>query len=211
MDKGITKEIFQHKELQTPLGIVLHKNDGIPKPTFQGFSLPVVVKPCNGGSSIGVSIVHTEQDYYNAIEKSFQYEDELIIEEYIEGRELSCAVLAGQALPPIEIIPKTGFFDYINKYQAGVAKEICPADLTEEITKEIQRMTLKAFQVLKLQVYGRVDFILNDKGQLYCLEVNTLPGMTPTSLLPQEAKTIDLNYEDLCELIIKRSIEEKYL
>lgn len=112
------------------------------------------------------------------MEKSFRYEDELVIEEYIKGREFACGVIDGEALPPIEIIPKTGFFDYANKYQDGATEEVCPANISEEISERMKALTVRAFHALKLNVYSRADFLLDENGNLYCLEVNTLPGMT---------------------------------
>ena len=210
MDKGLTKQIFLQAGVDTPNGVCIHKNKSKKSPEALGLSLPVVVKPCCGGSSIGVYIVNTPEEYEEALEKSFHYEDEVVIEEYIKGREFACGVIDGEALPPIEIIPKTGFFDYANKYQAWATEEICPANISEEVSKRMQELTVRAFHALKLNVYSRADFLLDDKGNLYCLEVNTLPGMTAASLLPKEAKVAGIEYGDLCELIIRKSLEARY-
>ena len=121
MDKGVTKQIFQQAGVDTPKGVCIHKNKKKKELDDLGLTLPVVVKPCSGGSSIGVYIAQTAEEYAEALENSFRYEDEVVIEEYIKGREFACGVIDGEALPPIEIIPKTGFFDYANKYQAGGA------------------------------------------------------------------------------------------
>ena len=110
----------------------------------------------------------------------------------------------------VEIIPKTGFFDYANKYQADATLEVCPADIPEETASRMMELTVKAFRALKLNVYSRADFLLDEKGNLYCLEMNTLPGMTAASLLPKEAKAAGIEYGDLCELIIKKSLEARY-
>lgn len=207
MDKGIAKQIFKMAGVPTPLGTTLKKeNKGVALSEL-GLSLPVVIKPCSGGSSIGVYIVDTEREYKDAIEKSFCYENEVVIEPYIKGREFSVGIIDGKALPVIEIIPKTGFFDYANKYQSGATEEICPAPIDEAIAEKMQRATELAFKSLKLDIYSRADFLLDEKGELYCLEVNTLPGMTATSLLPQEAKAAGIEYGELCELIIKKSLE----
>lgn len=207
MDKGITKQIFKMSGVPTPMGTSLKKSKKDTPLADLGLKLPVVVKPCSGGSSIGVYIVDTEKDYCDAIEKSFTYEDEVVIEPYIKGREFACGIIDGKALPVIEIIPKTGFFDYANKYQAGATEEVCPADIPDEIAEKMQRATELAFKSLKLDIYSRADFLLDENGDIYCLEVNTLPGMTATSLLPQEAKAAGIEYSDLCELIIKKSLE----
>ena len=210
MDKGFTKQVFLQSGIDTPSGACLHKNAADRSVSSLGLDFPVVVKPCSGGSSIGVYIVNTESEYKEALEKSFRYEDEVVIEEYIKGREFACGVIDGEALPPIEIIPKTGFFDYANKYQADATLEVCPADIPEEIDRRMRDLTVRAFHALKLNVYSRADFLLDEKGNLYCLEMNTLPGMTAASLLPKEAKAMGIEYGDLCELIIKKSLEARY-
>ncbi len=206
MDKGIAKQIFKMSGVPTPLGTALKKEQkGTPLAEL-GLSIPVVVKPCSGGSSIGVYIAHTKEEYDEAIEKSFRYEDEVVIEPYIKGREFACGIIDGKALPVIEIIPKSGWFDYANKYQSGATEEICPADIPAEVTEKMQRATELAFKALKLDIYSRADFLLDGNGDIYCLEVNTLPGMTATSLLPQEAKVAGIEYGELCELIIEKSL-----
>lgn len=207
MDKGITKQIFKTAGVPTPLGTSLKKENKDCSLADLGLQLPVVVKPCSGGSSIGVYIVNTEAEYQEAIDKSFCYEDEVVIEPYIKGREFACGIIDGKALPVIEIIPKTGFFDYANKYQAGATEEICPAQIPEEVALRMQRATELAFRSLKLDVYSRADFLWDENNDIYCLEVNTLPGMTSASLLPQEAKAAGIEYGELCELIIKKSLE----
>ena len=210
MDKGFTKQVFLQSGIDTPAGACLHKNAADRSLASMGLSLPVVVKPCSGGSSIGVYIVNTESEYEDALNNSFRYEDEVVIEEYIKGREFACGVIDGEALPPIEIIPKTGFFDYANKYQADATLEVCPADIPEKVENRMKELTVKAFHALKLNVYSRADFLLDSEGNLYCLEMNTLPGMTAASLMPKEAKAAGIEYGDLCELIIRKSLEARY-
>ena len=210
MHKGIAKQIFLESGIPTPNGVCIHKNKNKKDLSSLGLSLPVVVKPCSGGSSIGVYIVNTEEEYDEALEKSFRYEDELVIEEYVKGREFACGIIDDKALPPIEIIPKTGFFDYANKYQDGATEEVCPANISEEISAKMQDYTVRAFHALKLDVYSRADFLLDANNNLYCLEMNTLPGMTAASLLPKEAAVTGIEYGDLCELIIKKSLEARY-
>lgn len=210
MDKGFTKQVFLQSGIDTPDGVCLHKNDPKQDLASLGLRLPVVVKPCSGGSSIGVYIVHTKEEYAEALKNSFRYEDEVVIETYIKGREFACGVIDGEALPPIEIIPKTGFFDYANKYQDGATEEVCPADIPDEVAQRMMDLTVRAFHALKLNVYSRADFLLDDQGNLYCLELNTLPGMTAASLLPKEAQVAGIEYGDLCELIIRKSIKARY-
>lgn len=210
MDKGFTKEIFLQAGIDTPKGAALYRFSADRSLAALGLSLPVVVKPCSGGSSIGVYIVNTEEEYSQALEKSFCYEDEVIVEEYIRGREFACGIISGKALPPIEIIPKTGFFDYANKYQDGATEEVCPADIPKETATRMMKLTERAFHALKLNVYSRADFLLDNQGNLYCLEMNTLPGMTAASLLPKEAAAVGIEYGDLCEMIIQESLKARY-
>ena len=209
MDKNISKQIFQMANIPTPKGIQLHRNDTITSLDTFGLSLPVVVKPCTGGSSIGVYIVHTLEEYQEALRNSFALEEEVIVETYVKGREFACGILGEQVLPIIEIIPKSGFFDYANKYQAGASQEICPADLPAHIATKIQEMTKKAFQSLKLDVYARADCLVDENENIYFLEVNTLPGMTTNSLLPREAAAASIDYPTLCERIIEESLNAR--
>lgn len=207
MDKGVAKQIFKDAGVPTPIGFALPKSKKDTPLSEFGLSLPVVVKPCSGGSSIGVYIVQTEEEYKEALDKSFCYEDEVVIEQYVKGREFAVGIIDGKALPVIEIIPKSGFFDYANKYQSGCTEEICPAHIDEETASRMQRATELAFKALKLDIYSRADFLLDENGDIYCLEVNTLPGMTAASLLPKEANAAGISYIELCELIISKSME----
>ncbi len=212
MDKGVTKEIFKFQNVPTPDGTHVFKKDKDTSLDALGMHLPVVVKPCSGGSSIGVHIVHTEEEYEEAMKLSFEKEDEVVIEPFIDGREYACGILDGKALPIVEIIPSNGVFDYVNKYQIGGASEICPAQsINEEQTAFIQAAGERAFAALRLDVYSRADFIVdNHTGDIYCLEVNSLPGMTSASLLPKAAKAAGYEYGEFCELIIQKSIEARY-
>ncbi len=212
MDKGISKQIFNWEGVPTPGGTHLMKHDKDTSLEELGLKLPVVVKPSSGGSSLGVFIVHTEEEYKDAIEQSFKKEPEVVIEQYIDGREYACGIIDGKALPLVEIIPN-GLFDYANKYQAGGASEICPAvSVTAEQTALMQAAGEKAFKALHLDVYSRADFIVdNTTGEFYCLEVNSLPGMTSASLLPKAAKAAGYEYGEFCELIIQKSMEARYM
>lgn len=205
MDKAISKELFRENGIPTPEGIHLKKGEE----DLRVVPLPLVVKCCNGGSSVGTVIVEKEEDYEAAKKEAFRYDDEIIIEQYIKGREFSVGVIDGKALPIIEIAPITGFYDYKNKYQAGSAVETCPAELSAEKTAEMQGYAEAVFKALRLKNYARMDFMLAESGAMYCLEANTLPGMTPTSLLPQEAQAIGISYGDLCELLIQISLREE--
>ena len=140
--------------------------------------------------------------------RRFKWEDHLVIEEYVKGREFSVGVLEGKALPVIEIAPIQGFYDYKNKYKAGSAVETCPADLPEEISAKMRRYAERVAEVIGLDTYSRSDFLLDENNQIYCLEANTLPGMTPTSLLPQEAAVVGINFNELCEKLIEISLRK---
>ena len=189
------------------LAKLLVRNDGVLTADWKlvsskeeiDFDFPFVIKPNDGGSSIGVFIIQNEKDLENVL-----IESEMLVEKLISGREFSVGILNNEALPPIEIIPKEGFYDYKNKYQAGRTIEVCPASISSDLEKGLKDMALKAHKVLKLDFYSRIDFIVDKDNNIYFLEANTLPGMTPTSLLPQEAKAIGIEYEDLCEKIALR-------
>ncbi len=204
MDKGLSKDIFQMYQIPTPQGVRLVNGDM----SECKVAFPNVVKTSCGGSSVGVYIVHNEEEYQKAIKEAYSFQGEVIVEQYIKGREFSVGVIDGKALPVIEIAPISGFYDYKNKYQAGSTVETCPADLEDSLTKRMQGFAEAAFQALRLKCYARMDFMMNDKGEMYCLEANTLPGMTPTSLLPQEAQAIGYSFEQLCEWILKVSMEK---
>lgn len=207
MDKGITKMVFEANGVPTPKGITLEKGASSRLIDY-GMEFPIVVKPCCGGSSVGVFIVKNEAEYAQALLEAFSYEDKVVVEQYITGREFSVAVVDGKAYPVIEIAPIEGFYDYKNKYQAGSCVETCPAEISASLTKEMQHYAEKGYEALKLQAYARLDFIMDEEGNMYCLEANTLPGMTPTSLIPQEAKAIGMNYPQLCEKLIEVSLKK---
>lgn len=208
MDKGMAKQMFISNGIPTPQGIALKKENRKDSAAELGLKFPCVVKPCCGGSSIGVSIVRTEDEFKAALDEAFHWEDNLVIEEYIQGREFSVGVIDYKALPIIEIAPVEGFYDYKNKYKAGSAVETCPAVLPEDVTKKMQHYAERVAEVLGLDTYSRTDFLLNDKNEIFCLEANTLPGMTPTSLLPQEANVVGMNFNQLCEKLIEISMRK---
>lgn len=205
MDKWKTKRAFWEHGILTPDGILLKKGEPY---DANALPLPCVVKPCCGGSSIGVSIVKTREEINSAVSLAFSVEPTILVESFIHGREVSCGVLGDLALPLIEIIPYEGFYDYKNKYQANGAKEITPAEMDAELTEKIQTLAKRGFDALGLEVYARLDFLVTESGDAYCLEANTLPGMTPTSLLPQEARAMGISYAELCDRIIHLSLEK---
>jgi len=205
MDKQMTKEFFNRAGVPTPVGTSLKKAN---RKGFKFDKFPCIVKPNCGGSSIGVTIVEKSEDLDAALDAAFEWEDEVVIEQFIKGREFSDGVMEGKALPVIEIAPKQGFYDYKNKYAAGSAVETCPAEISEKATQAMKKYAEMAFKALGLTTYARMDFMMDEDENIYCLEANTLPGMTPTSLLPQEAKVIGMDFEDLCEHLIKVSLKK---
>lgn len=200
MDKDISKKLMIANQIKTA-DWKFYNIQQLDSCDFSNVKYPCVVKPCSCGSSVGITIVENSTELQKAVNSAKLYEDRILIEDKIVGREFSVGVLDGVALPVIEIIPKAGFYDYINKYQSGMAEEVCPADISCNITREIQSAALAVHKALRLGYYSRIDFILNNKNELYCLEANTLPGMTPTSLLPQEAKVVGISYNKLCDKI----------
>jgi D-alanine-D-alanine ligase len=200
MDKDISKKLMITNQIKTANWKLYNIQD----PNMCDFSdviYPCVVKPCSCGSSVGVTIVENPTELQRAINCAKVHENMILIEDKIVGREFSVGILNDSALPVIEIIPKVGFYDYKNKYQSGMAEEVCPANISNIITQQIQSVALSVHRALRLGFYSRIDFILDDKNELYCLEANTLPGMTPTSLLPQEARAAGISYNELCEQI----------
>ena len=202
MNKGLTKSVFVQNKINTPTGEIFKSVEDA-----KSWSIfPCVVKPCSGGSSVGIAKAENEEEYILAVKDAFRYENEIVVEQFVKGREFSVGILGGKALPPIEIIPKSGFYDYAAKYQSGATDEICPADIDEQTDKKLRESAVAAYNALHLDSYARVDFLVDENGEPFCLEANTLPGMTPTSLLPQEAAVEGLNYADLCEKIIEISL-----
>ena len=198
MNKQVAKEMMAYNGIPVPKGIHIEKGQN----TDNTIGYPCVVKACCGGSSVGVSIARDAEEYDIAVKEAFKYDTQAVVEQYIKGREFSIGVVDGKAYPVIEIAPLAGFYDYKNKYQAGSTVETCPAKLEENKTKEMQHYAENAFKALRLRDYARMDFMMSEDGKIYCLEANTLPGMTPTSLLPQEAAAIGIDFEQLVENII---------
>lgn len=207
MSKRFAKQVFAVSDVPTPAFKIVTA-DSFNEAALDEFDMPCVVKLSSSGSSIGVYIVHDREEMKQRVEEAIALEGEAVVEQYIEGREFTCGVLGNAALPLVEIIPREGFYDYEHKYQADATEEVCPAKLDEATTLRIQQAAVKAHKALGLNVYSRVDFMLDKDSAIYCLEANTLPGMTPTSLLPQEAQAVGIGYEALCEKIIALSLEK---
>ncbi|WP_077611576.1 D-alanine--D-alanine ligase family protein [Clostridium sp. Marseille-P2415] len=198
MDKHVAKLLMRASGILTPDWRIYTQGESL-----EPFSFPCVVKPCGCGSSVGVTIVDKEAQWEQALHSAFSYEARIMAEVKITGREFSVGILGGKVLPAIEIIPKAGFYDYENKYQAGMTEEICPASLTKKEAEAMSRTAMEVHHALGLGYYSRVDFIMEEDGSIYCLEANTLPGMTPFSLLPQEAEAAGISYYELCEDIVR--------
>ncbi len=202
MNKDISKHFFRLYGVPSPKGGRIRKNDRFKSYRKFDLRLPVVVKPCCGGSSVGVAIVNSDEEYEKALREAFLLEENVIVEEYIKGREFSVGVVDGKAYPVIEIAPIKGFYDFENKYKAGSAIETCPALLSREKTEEMQRIAEEGARALGITGYCRLDFMMDEDENIFCLEANTLPGMTPTSLLPQEAEVLGISFARLCEKLL---------
>src|SRR5438876_5129952 len=204
-DKIRTKEKFQEHGVTTPLWEVIHLGQ---RPTLP---VPIVVKPPREGSTVGVVIVKSQSEIESAIGEAAKYGRELLIEEFVPGRELTIGILGDQVLPILEIIPKGGFYDFINKYPflnpqaGGGAEHVCPAKIEAKLTRQIQDLALRAYRSIGLQVYARVDVLLPENAEPSVLEVNTIPGMTEASLLPEAAAAAGIKYDELCLRIIELS------
>lgn len=205
MDKDISKRLLRDADVNTPDWVCFRVGIDAVESLIKQVGLPCVVKPSSCGSSVGVSIVNTREELTAALTDAAKWDARVLVEKKIVGRELTVGIIDGQALPLVEIIPNEGFYDYKNKYQ-GSTREICPAEVSDEVTAAAHEMTRRGFEALRLHGYARFDYILDANGVLWCLEANTLPGMTPTSLLPQAAAAVGMNYRRLCEKIIEISL-----
>ncbi len=199
MDKDLAKKMLVGAGVPTPAWTLVDLAGEIPAKVPAEVGYPCVVKPCSGGSSVGVSMVDNEQEFARAMQAAAKYERYVLVEKRIVGRELTVGIVDGQVLPAIEIIPGEGFYDYANKYQGGKTLEICPAPIDQQTAAQAAALTSRAFDALRLGGYARFDWMLDTDGGLWCLEANTLPGMTPTSLLPQMAAAVGIDYDSLCE------------
>ncbi|HEY7898686.1 MAG TPA: D-alanine--D-alanine ligase [Gemmatimonadaceae bacterium] len=203
MDKDLSKTLFRAAGVQTAEWLMAPQPAALVE---QSLGLPVVVKPSKQGSTVGLSIVRDVVDLDAAVAEAFKYDDEVMIERFIAGRELTVGVIGEEALPVGEIKPMKEIYDYECKYTAGMAVEEFPANLSPSVTNKLQEQSLRAFRALKLRGYARVDFRLDARGECYCLEANTLPGMTALSLIPQGAAAAGMGFEELCERIVQLAI-----
>ena len=206
MDKDLSKHLFRSAAVPT--------DDWLMAPATideveDALGFPVIVKPSKQGSTVGLSLVRDPALLQGAIDEAFHHDDEVMIESFVPGRELTVAILGDEALPVGEIIPVKELYDYECKYTPGMAREIFPAELTPEQTSEVQELAKRAFRALKLNGCARIDFRMTDAGAFYCLEANTLPGMTGLSLVPQAAAAAGISFPELCDRIAKIALSSK--
>jgi len=205
LNKVTTQDILLKNQIPVPKYITLHKQDQInAKPIFEEFqNSSLVVKPAKEGSSIGITIVTEQDQFKDAVTSAFSYDDEIIVEEFIQGKELTVGILNDRALAVVEIRPKRGFFDYTAKYQAGQTEYIVPADIPESLAQTLKDLAWQTHRILGAQDFSRVDFICDEKEKPFVLEINTIPGFTQTSLLPKAAAEEGINFTQLCLDIIE--------
>lgn len=210
MDKGITKSIIKHYDVSTPNWILIERNNynlaKINSEVETKFNIPFVVKPNDQGSAIGLTICKDYNELEEAINLAHQFSKKAIIEEYIDGYETTVGIIGDQVLPVLEIKPKHFYYDYECKYTSGMTEYEVPAKFSKEVSLKLQQQAFDAYKAVGCSSYGRVDFRLDKEFNSYCLEINTLPGLTSTSLLPKAAKAIGISYDQLIESIIKNSL-----
>ncbi len=207
MNKHLSKILFRAGNIPTADWITLSSTEEVDTGKIELLGLPLVVKPNQQGSTVGLTIISDLAALLPALEKAFQYSQTAIVEQYIPGHEITVAILGNQPLPVIEIIPQSGLYDYEAKYQSGKTDYEVPAKLPPRVSESIQKASILAFHALGCRGYGRVDLRLRDDHQFFCLEVNTLPGMTPTSLVPKAAKAVGISFNELVERIVELAVE----
>lgn len=210
MDKIMSKILFHHFDIPTPDWFSV-RNETTNTKAVQDliekeFGYPCVIKPNDQGSTFGLSVCKSKDDVEEALQLSFKYSDKTIVEKYIPGHEMTVGILENKALPVLEIKPKSGLYDYEAKYEKGMSEYEVPAKIPKESEQQLLELGLKAFEALNCSGYGRVDFRMTDDYKVYCLEVNTLPGMTGTSLVPKMAKEIGIPFDELIDRIIKTGL-----
>ena len=208
MDKAMTKCLLEHGDLPVPRGFVRTLRERR-RPLPSGFKLPLVVKPVSQGSTLGITIIRKRRGLGAALQAAFAYGSAALIEEYIDGRELTVAILNDRPLPVVEIIPKSGFYDFGSKYTPGASHYHAPAKLSSRMTKQLQVLALEVHRRLGCRGATRVDFRLDKRGRPFILELNAVPGMTETSLLPMAAKAARLSYEDMVEAILASALQRE--
>lgn len=206
MDKFVSRKLFEKSGLLVPAGVCLKKADSLE--SIDRLHFPLVIKPVSQGSSIGISFVGALGRAKEAVDLAFQYDDTVLVEEFIKGREITVSVLDGKALPIVEIIPKNKFFDFQAKYEKGMTDYVVPADLSEAVTQASQKDAVNAYRVLDCRHLSRVDIILKDDVSPYVLEVNTIPGFTATSLFPKAAQAQGMSFKELCTKLLEFAVRD---
>ncbi len=215
MDKHVSKVMYERAGLKTPAWVCLNRGDDADIDLMvDSLGLPLMVKPSNQGSSVGIGIAREAHELAGLVSKAFEWDSHVIVEQFIEGTEITGGVLGLErleALPIVEIIPgdEFAFFDYEAKYSPGATTEICPARLEPELGQKAQEIAIKAHKALRLSIYSRTDMIVSRDGEIYCIETNTIPGMTPTSLFPQAAKVYGLDFPALLDRLIELALARK--
>ncbi len=211
MNKSMAKRIFEHEDIPTPRWRLFDAAGDLSPRVFDARELggyPLVVKPNAQGSTVGLTVVQRAEDFPAALQLAAGYGDQVLVEEFIPGREVTVAVLGGEPLPVVEIVPRHGLYDYECKYTPGMSEYRVPAPLLAGTARRLQELGARASRVLGCRGAVRVDFRLSTSEQPYCLEVNTIPGMTPTSLLPMAAKAAGLSYEQLVQRVVELALDE---
>jgi D-alanine-D-alanine ligase len=214
MDKNFTKIILSSYGILTPKWIGLHRedlgNENLPAELRKEFGNKIVIKPNDQGSSIGITIVKNGNldDIHSALEFAAKYSETIIVEEFIEGKEITCGLIDGQALPLIEIVPKDDFYNYSTKYKKGNSDYFCPAELTEDVTEFIKSTSEVCNRILGVEGFARIDYRLSEENEPYFLEINVIPGFTSTSLVPKAAKEIGIEFPELCETIVNLAVKK---
>ena len=202
MDKDVSKRLFQHRGVPTPAWAVWP----VDEPSIERLGLPLVVKPSRVGSTVGLTVVRALEEIEAAVEEALLYDDCVLLEQFVEGREFTVGVLGNRPLAVGEILPQHEIFDYACKYTEGMCEEVFPADIPEQLAADLRTLAMDVHFVLKLRDFSRVDFRVDPEGRIFCLEANTLPGMGPTSLLPQSAATVGVTFPDLCNEICRLAL-----
>ena len=205
LNKVLSKKIFQDRGIPTPAYSVLERPNK-PRSLVRDMGLPFVVKPASEGSSIGLSIVESPDQVDKALDEAFSYDREIILEKYIKGQDITVGILNEYPLPVIGIMPKEKFYSYHAKYTQGMTEYIIPADITQDLAQEAQQISLMAHQALGCRSFSRVDMILGDDGRISVLEVNTIPGLTNTSLLPKAAQAAGIDFIELCTTMVESAL-----
>ncbi len=210
MDKAMSKILFNHYDVKTPPWFSIDKKsanqEAVSAMIEKKFGFPAVLKPNDQGSTVGLTVCTDSSQVEDALSLSFQFSNRTLIEKYIPGREMTVAILEEKALPVLEIKPKSGLYDYESKYTSGMSEYRVPADIPQEAARKMQEQSLLAFNALGCEIYGRVDFRMDDNFDPWCLEVNSLPGMTSLSLVPKMAAAVGISFEQLIDRIIRLSL-----